>query len=232
MLGLLLSCVCEKIRMEVIKFMSTPILPQWAKQVKRHKISKLYSSHAAGIFDEELVDEIAYSMAVRADSIIKVTKAHSEGILDCPSCLRIVRCDGQKSFNTYSCTCGWSISRGELHKTYRHKQLVGGAAMPVIEDAVKSFPGKGSFNDKMLWIDGIIHSFHGELNDGYEKTGLAYRPAARNFIEGSLEQVVELVFSLAYGDSTDFIKSRAEWIEKLKISYVPEHIKDKYSELT
>ena len=209
--------------------MNIPILPQWAKQVKRDKISKLYSSHAAGIFDEELADEVAYSMLARAESIIKVTKVHSEGILDCPSCSRIVKCDGQKAWNIFVCTCGWNLSRGELHKTYKHRQLVGGAAMPIVEDAVKTFPAKGSYNDKMFWIDRIIHSFHGELDAQRKETGLAYRPAARNFIEGSLIQVVELIYFLAYGDSPDFLKSHAEWIEKLKISYVPEHIKDKYN---
>jgi len=100
------------------------VLPQWAKQVKRETISKLYSLDAAEIYDEELVDEVAYTMLARADSIIKVTKA-------------------------------------------------------------------------------------------------------RNFIEGSLVQVVELIFSLAYGDNPDLNKNRAEWIEKLKISYVPDHIKDR-----
>ena len=208
--------------------MNDSILPQWASQVKRDKISKLYLSHAAGIFDEELVDEVAYSMVARAESIIKVTKVHSEGILDCPSCSCIIQCDGQKPWNTFACICGWKLSRGELHKTYQHKQLVGGAAMPIVEDALKSFPVKGSYNDKMFWIDGVIHAFHGELNSHREKTGMAYRPIARNFIEGSLIQVIELIFSLAYGDTPDFIKSRAEWIEKLKISYVPDHIKDKY----
>ncbi|MCL1794803.1 MAG: hypothetical protein FWG34_13150 [Oscillospiraceae bacterium] len=208
--------------------MNTPTLPQWARQAKRETISKLYSSHAAGVFDEELADEVAYSMLARAESIIKVTKFHSEGILDCPSCSHSVQCEGHKPWNILSCICGWSMTRGELHKTYKHKQLVGGAAMPIVEDAVKSFPAKGSYNDKMFWIDKIIHSFHGELDAEREETGLAYRPAARNFIEGSLMQVVELIYHLAYKNSFDFAKSRAEWMEKLKISYVPTHIKDKY----
>ena len=208
--------------------MNTSILPQWAKQVKRDKISKLYSLHAAGIFDEELVDDVAYAMFARAESIIHVTKAHEKGILDCPSCSRVIKCDGQKSWNVFLCICGWTLSRGELHKTYQHKQLVGGAAMPIVEDSIKSFPAKGSYNDKMFWIDRIIHSFHGELDTQRKKTGMAYRPAARNFIEGSLIQVVELIYFLAYGDSPDFVKSRDEWIEKLKISYVPDYIKEKY----
>ena len=213
---------------DIIQNIDTSILPKWAKQVKRDKISKLYSSHAAGIFDEELADEVAYSMLARAESIVKVTRVHSEGILECPLCSRIIQCDGQKPLNVFLCICGWSLSRSELHKTYKHKQLVGGAAMPIIEDAIKSFPARGSYNDKIFWIDKIIHSFHGELDAKHEETGLAYRPAARNFIEGSLIQVVELIYFLAYGDSPEFAKSRAEWIEKLKISYVPDNVKDKY----
>ena len=147
--------------------------------------------------------------------------------MDCPTCSRLIHCEGKNKRDSYNCVCGWRLSRGELHKTYKRKQLVGGAAMPVIEGAVKSFPGKGSYIDKMLWIDKLIHAFHGEINAENEKTGEAFRPAARNFIEGSLIQVVELIFSLAYGDSPDFLKTRDEWIEKLNKSYVPEHIKEK-----
>ena len=203
--------------------MNNSILPQWAKQIRRDKISKLYKSHATGIFDEELMDEVAYSLLARAESIIAVTRVHSEGILDCPSCLHILRCNSQ---NNFICHCGWNLSRSELHKTYKHKQLVGGAAMPIIEDAVKSFPGKGSYYAKMLWIDKLIHAFHGELDVQRKETGLAYRPVARNFIEGSLLQVVELIYSLAYDEGTpDFVKSRADWVEKLKKSYVPEYVK-------
>jgi len=209
--------------------MNTSTIPQWAKQVKREKISQLYALHAAGIFNEELVDEVAYAMLARAESIVKVTKAHSDGIFDCPLCECSVKCDGFKAWNIYLCTCGWSITRGDLHKTYKGKQLVGGAAMPIVEDAIKTFPARGLYNDKMFWIDKIIHSFHGELDAERNKTGLAYRPAARNFIAGSVLQVVELIYHLAYGDSPDFVKSRDEWIEKLKISYVSEDIKEKYS---
>lgn len=191
----------------------------WAKRIDRSLLSKLYSLNAAGIYDEELADNVAYAMLARAESILKVTKAHSEGILDCPSCSQIITYDNKKIDTVVLCACGWHITRGELHATYKGKQLVGGAAIPIIEDAVRTFPVKGAYADKMFWIDSLIHAFHGELNDLHEKTGLAYRPVASNFIQGSFTQVAELIFSLAYGDTPDFMKSRDEWIEKLKISY-------------
>ena len=198
----------------------------WARQVKRETISRLYARHAAGIFDETLADEVAYAMLARADSIVKVTRAHSEGVLECPACARTVRFDPMRRDYVASCECGWRIARADLQRTYKRKQLVGGAAMPVIGEAIKSFPAKGTYADKIIWIDNLIHAFHGELNELREQTGLAFRPIARNFIEGSLFQVVELIESLAYGDSPDFKKSRDEWIRKLKISYVPEDIRN------
>ena len=204
--------------------MNTSFLPRWASQIKRETIAKLYSLDAMKIFDEELADEVAYALLARAESIKTVTKAHSENILKCPSCSYMIKGDGKK----YECQCGWNITRVELHKTYKRKQLVGGAAMPVIEKAVNSFPSKGGYADKMFWIDSLIHAFHGELNAQYEKTGLAYRPAARNFIKGSAEQVVDLILNLAYGDNPNFVKNRTEWINKLKISYVSKDITDKY----
>ena len=204
--------------------MDTFIMPIWASQVKRETISKLYSMDAMGIFDEELVDDVAFAMLARAESIVKVTIAHGENILDCPSCTSIIQGDGLQ----FVCECGWSITRPKLHATYKRKQLVGGAAMPVIEKAIKSFPEKGTYAEKIFWIDSLIHAFHGELNAQYEKTELAYRPVARNFIEGSLQQVVELIFNLAYGDNPRLAKNREEWVDKLKKSYVSEHITGKY----
>ena len=208
--------------------MSSPILPVWARQVRREQISRLYSLHSRGIFDEELADEVAYAMLARADSIIKVTKAHGEGIIECPACARTLTFEFAKPRYTILCECGWSVTREELQRTYKRKQLVGGAAMPVIEDAVKTFPANGAYRDKVFWIDRLIHAFHGELNDMRERTGLAFRPIARNFIEGSLTQVVELIYSLAYGDNPDFAESHKEWVEKLKISYVADSIKEEY----
>ena len=204
--------------------MSISILPQWAAQVERETISKLYSLDSIRIFDDELADKVAYAMLARAESIIKVTKAHNENILDCPSCFHIIKGDGK----IFECGCGWGITRTELHKMYKRKQLVGGAAIPIIEKAVKLFPVKGEYADKMIWIDNLIHAFHGELNAQYQETELAYRPIARNFIAGSLEQVVELIYNLAYGDNPNLIKNHTEWIDKLKKSYVPRHITDKY----
>jgi len=55
--------------------------------------------------------------------------------------------------------------------------------MPVIETAVKSFSTKKVYAYKMLWINNLIHAFQSELNAGHKKPGLAYRPAAWNFIK-------------------------------------------------
>ena len=201
--------------------------PKWAPQVAREKILELYSRDAKGLRDEELADRVACAMLARAESIFKVTKAHGENILDCPSCSREI--DGEDG--VFECRCGYRITRAELHKSYKRKQLVGGAAVPAIEKAVREFPAKGGYREKMLWIDSLIHTFHGELNESFEETGLAYRPAARNFISGSLEQVVELIFSLAYGDDPEMAKTRAAWIEKLKRSYVPEQMRENVMDL-
>ena len=207
--------------------MQNSILPVWASQAKREEISKLYSSDAMGIQDDSLVNEVAFAMLTRAESIMAVSKLHAENILNCPSCACAIQGDG----SCFKCKCGWEISRSELHKTYKRKQLVGGAALPFIEKAIKSFPINGNYSDKMLWIDNLIHAFHGELNEQFEKTELAYRPIARNFIAGSNEQVIELIYNLAYSDNPDFMKNRSEWMDKLKKSYVPDNIKDKFSKV-
>lgn len=57
----------------------------------------------------------------------------------------------------------------------------------------------------MLAIDQLIHAFHWDF-----KLHLPNRPAANNLIEGSLEQVIDLLDRLSYGEDA---QAREEWRE-------------------
>jgi len=59
----------------------------------------------------------------------------------------------------------------------------------------------------MLAIDQLIHAFHWDF-----KLHLPNRPAANNLIEGSLEQVIDLLDRLSYGED---VKAREEWWENM-----------------
>jgi hypothetical protein len=59
----------------------------------------------------------------------------------------------------------------------------------------------------MLAIDQLIHAFHWDF-----KLHLPNRPAANNLNEGSMEQVIDLLDRLSYGDD---VEAQQEWRENM-----------------
>ena len=46
------------------------LLPQWSPRVKKHQIKRLYEDDARGIHDEELLEEVGYTLLCRCESFI------------------------------------------------------------------------------------------------------------------------------------------------------------------
>jgi hypothetical protein len=83
---------------------------RWASKVPQAKIWALYQSHARGLAEEELIDEVGFLLFERCQSIIMVTERQR---VVCPRCTRIVCCPGERwsREQPISCLdCGWSAS--------------------------------------------------------------------------------------------------------------------------
>ena len=184
---------------------------KWAKRVDPNLIRRLYESDAQNIQDIDLIDEIGYGLYARAESFIKVNRAHCDDVINCPNCNDEIRAD-EKMF---ACKCGWSILKKDYHHTYKGKQLVGVSVVPFAEKFISDWAmAKDNYSEKMKAIDYLIHSFHWELNEG------TTRPAAINFISGKLMQIVELIFELAYAyDEKIYNEQMERWLENAKKSY-------------
>jgi hypothetical protein len=168
----------------------------WAPKVSQSLIRRLYVSEARGILDEELIDEAGYALAARCDSILKVTRA-VRGVLDCPSCGREVR-HAARAGATIACACGWSIEWRAFQKTYRGRQLFGGAAVNAFEDFHRAFPAARTARERILLIDRFIHEFHWNLTRRSPEPE-ATRPAAANLIEGkSQADVIAFLDELSF----------------------------------
>ena len=167
--------------------------PTWARRVQQHKIRLLYQSDARGILDEELIDDVGYSMFSRCESILTITLA-MKGQVRCPECDEMIQRNGGPD-ELLDCTgCEWQLPWEEYHRSFRKKQLVGGLAIPAFEEFVTRWPAR-SPRDKMLQIDRLIHALHAN-----EKSTIAFRTAGVNVIGGSLRDVKTLLNELAYSD--------------------------------
>jgi hypothetical protein len=142
-----------------------------------------------------LVEDVGLGLLDRCRSIWLVTQRQVE----CPRCGAVFSLCEAGSWKTLpglqSCPtpgCGWEITAEEWHESWRHRELLGTAAMDAIETYLDKYPRAKKTEERMVCIDQLIHSFHISL-----QTGKFNRSFANNLIEGSHDQVVEFLDRLS-----------------------------------
>jgi len=178
---------------------------RWAPKVRQEKLWRLYQSDAMEILDEELLDKVGFALLARCECILMI----NEGKAACPRCgaiffVRLPETKGSREPVTCPTPgCGWQVSGEEYDLSIRHRELHSGKAGPAFTTYLEVYSRARTSQERMLAIDQLIHAFHWDL-----KLHLPNRPAANNLIEGSLEQVIELLDRLAYGDVK---QTQEEW---------------------
>jgi hypothetical protein len=163
--------------------------------VEQSKVRHLYENDARGIYDDELIDEVGYSLLARCQSFIKAVEA-TNGRATCPHCGCLISHTWKKNEVLVCEPCGWELTWGEYFETIQHKQLSG--AEPVIDlfqEYIDAFPKARQLPEKILMIDRLIHGFHRYLGSRNPT-----RPVAINLIEGRLGEVITFLDSLSYSE--------------------------------
>ena len=161
-------------------------LPVWAPRLRKSQIEKLYQSCGRGLLDEELIDDVGFSLYSRCLSMLQVREAML-GRPPCPSCDAAARLDSGPTRFVRCENCGWSCPWPLYQKTYKHKGLFAGGLAPFVEDYVEKFPATDSYRERMVLIDTLIHRFHWE-SDGAS----GGRPGATNLIQGRMKNIMAL----------------------------------------
>ena len=171
---------------------------RWAPRVQPSHIRRLYELDAYGLLDEELIDEVGYTLYSRCQSILHVSDAMN-GKVHCPQCDTIIQRHNDEPAAALQCpTCGWETRWGDYYKTYRTQELGAGGAADMFQDFIARWERVRAPRDKMLLIDQLIHRWHWETKRERPKFGLG-RPTGVNLIEGNKQQVLALLDSLTYG---------------------------------
>lgn len=193
---------------------------RWARRVRPETIRRLYTLHAKGMADEELIEKVGEAMYARCLSIRTVTRAHA-GRAACPRCGAEVPHEGRKD-QVLRCGCGWDTTWREYLKTYQGKQLYGGHAYSTFRAFIESWPAARTRADKMLAIDALIHACHKDL------TGQAWRPAACNLIQGTARELVRFLDELAYGPNSaeELAETRQRWRQEVEASQFMKWLRD------
>ncbi|HLB76658.1 MAG TPA: AAC(3) family N-acetyltransferase, partial [Candidatus Dormibacteraeota bacterium] len=109
---------------------------RWAPRLRPEKLRRLYETDARGILDEDLVDEVAYALYSRCESILTVTES-IWGKTQCPGCGIIIL---SSEWQLQCPGCGWQAAREEYHKSWEHQQLNGTNAIEIFREYVRRLP--------------------------------------------------------------------------------------------
>lgn len=163
----------------------------WAPKVRQIKIWQIYQNDALGMVDEELLEDVGYSLLQRCRSIQLATSRSVE----CPRCGTAFKISESSPWKLlpgpHVCPnpgCGWQTTAEEWHASWRHQDLLGAAAVLGLEAYLHDYPRASTPQERMLCIDQLIHAFHLSLRDGQPG-----RSFANNLIEGSHRQVIEFL---------------------------------------
>lgn len=184
-------------------------LPVWAPRLRKAKIAQLYVASGRGILDEELIDDVGYSLYARAESILLATQA-SQGNALCPNCNSVIAHLPWENELLKCAQCDWKCPWEVYKKTIKYKHLHAGGMKPFLEEFIDKFPNAKSPADRMVLIDTLIHRYH------WENSTNGGRPGACCLIEGKMKDIMPFLDSLSYGDNLpkDIETTREEWRKK------------------
>jgi hypothetical protein len=183
---------------------------KWNPKVRKEKIWELYQKEVKGIADEKLIDDVGLALLLRCESILMVSNRE----VHCPRCksrfqLKKTWHDKAEKYNCPSSDCDWKVAWTEYHNSWRHRDLIGGGALPVFSEFIEAYPKAKDASSKMVLIDRLIHSFHIQA-----KSQLPTKTASYNLIEGNMRQVVELLDRLSTSNGTD----KEKWRERIEFA--------------
>jgi hypothetical protein len=169
----------------------------WSPRVPKHKLRRLYTRVAQGIWDEELIDDVGMTLYMRCRDILIIHRALHDKKVTCPRCLRdgnerllgrggrgdVIHCDA----------CGWEMTWRAYHRAFKKRQLNPGGAVDAFETFMRDFAASHDARKKMLAIDRVVHEFHYSLKADPDRPT---RAAGVNLIAGDLTDVVEFLDEL------------------------------------
>jgi len=195
---------------------------EWAPKVSLAKIRTLYLRESQGICDDELIDEVGTRLYQRCASILEFTEATC-GRVKCMRCARagvttIIPRQTQSTAEIVRCpVCGWQV-RWRVYLNEAEKSggnLHVGHAGEAFERFVQDYPGCQNGREKILAIDLLIHEFHWNLlrESQDEKVTIPHKPAGLNLLQGSTNQILELLNTLTYGEKAapELLANREWW---------------------
>jgi predicted RNA-binding Zn-ribbon protein involved in translation (DUF1610 family) len=169
---------------------------RWSPKISRQLLKKLYDSDAKGLADDELVDEVGYTLYARCLQGRDEGLLKNSGKLKCHNCGEILAAKSREAL--MECSCGQQYIFRDYMRSFREENMPSGAATAIFNAFIENWQHAKGYAEKMRLIDGLIHEFHINLNSGVKG-----RFVGINLIEGSKKQIGDLTLELAYGNGKE-----------------------------
>jgi hypothetical protein len=163
---------------------------KWSPKVSLRSLKRLYREDAKMLYNEELVDEVGYTLYARCLQGRDERLLANENKLKCHNCGKILsKTNGQ----ILPCECGHYYVFREYMRSFNKNSMPSRSATPFFNDFINKWPLAKSYHEKMQLIDWVIHQCHLNMLSGVTR-GFA----GLNLIDGSREEVRNLILELAY----------------------------------
>lgn len=170
--------------------------PRWGGRVPKWKIARVYEDDARGIHDGDLIDDIAYTLLVRCQSMLSVAEAR-RGRAACPGCGAVVEHPATRGCALACASCDWTGSWNAYRASFDGQHLIAPGLEPFCREYIHRLRAARTPQDKMLCVDWLIHRFH------WEGTALRGQPGAVCLIEGRASDVNAFLSALSSGIRQD-----------------------------
>jgi len=162
----------------------------WSPRISQGKIKRLYELDAKMIFDDDLVDEVGFTLYTRCLQGRDERILANENKLKCHHCRKI---NNVPANGKIFCSCGYGYIFREYMRSFNENGMPSRSATPFFNEFIDKWSKTKTYRDKMQAIDYVIHECHLDMLSGV-KRGFA----GQNLIEGTREQITDLILNLAY----------------------------------
>ena len=165
-----------------------PAKIRWAPRLRPQLLKQLYNSDAEGLRDTELCDKVGMILYMRCRTFALVHRNEVE----CPDCRTVFRVSALGQSHCPRETCDWCTTDAVYATSIRNHYAFPGGAIEAFLSFYRRYPKARTYQDKILLIDSLVHSFHVD-----EKTGTPIKSVASKLFEGNKKAVVRFLDDLS-----------------------------------
>jgi hypothetical protein len=176
-----------------------PARIRWAPRLRPSLLRRLYESDAQGFRDIELCDDVGTTLYMRCRAFVLVHHRQVE----CPACHTVFDVSPQGKSHCPQKGCDWTTTPSVYAQSIRNHYAFPGGAMDAFLAFYRRYPKARTYQDKILLIDQLIHSFH-----VVEETGKPTKSVASKLLEGNKKAVVRFLDDLSARNPDDKTKWR------------------------